>query len=311
MRAVILLLIAFVAPVFAQEQLTAEAWLDNMSQALHQKQFKASIIELEADQIRPIIYMHGVVNNTEVAFLEHLNGLKRNAVRVGDTVTYLEHEQQVYSIHADRIPGIMPDAFAGNTAELVDGYQLVLGGRSRLAGRVGQMVRLMPKDEYRFAVVVWIDTESYLPLRYDIITQDNKLLEQLMVVELFIADETPSLLEDAFKQTWPAAMSPSEREDGQNWQFDWLPAGFKVIVRDSHRLFNSKEAVEYVALTDGISSISVYVARIGEAPLPEELITRDGIAMATRQVANQYEVVAIGKVPKATLVRIADSIRLQ
>ncbi|MCH1925414.1 MucB/RseB C-terminal domain-containing protein [Shewanella sp. C32] len=311
MRAVILSFIFLVVPAFAQEQLTAKAWLENMSQALHQKQFKLSVIQLQADEIRPIIYMHGVVDNTEVAFLEHLNGPKKNAIRVGNTVTYLEHEQQAYSIRANRIPGVLPEALAGDINELEAGYQFVVGGRTRLAGRVGQMIRFMPRDDYRYQAAVWIDMETYLPLRYDVITQDNKLLEQVLAIELFDFDEPPSLIKEAYKQPWPEAMSPSERQDGQNWQFDWLPAGFKVIVRDYHRLFNSSQAVEYVALTDGLSNISVYIARKGDTSLPDELITRNGIAMVTRDAGKQVEVVAIGKVPKSALERIAESIKLK
>lgn len=311
MRAVILSLLLFVFPALAQEQLTAKAWLEHMSQALHQKQFKTSVIQLQADEIRPIMYLHGKVNDTEVAFLEHLNGPKKNAVRVGDTVTYLEHEQQAYSIHATRIPGMFPAALAGNIDELEQGYQLVLGGRTRIAGRVGQMIRLMPRDDYRFQAAVWVDMDSYLPLRFDVITQDNKLLEQVLTIELFELTETPQLLQDAYSQQWPAAMSPSDRQDGQNWQFDWLPAGFKVIVRDYHRLFNSSQPVEYVALTDGLSNISVYVARKGDTALPDELITRNGIAMVTREVGKKVEVVAIGKVPKSALERIAEGIKLK
>ncbi|MGP1782873.1 MucB/RseB C-terminal domain-containing protein, partial [Shewanella frigidimarina] len=81
-------------------------------------------------------------------------------------------------------------------------------------------------------------------------------------------------------------------------------------VKDQHRLIGSKEAVEYIAISDGLANISVYVAKAGEAPLPEELVTRNGLSLATERVGNA-EVVAVGKVPAETLSRIAKSIMLQ
>ncbi|MDF0533740.1 MucB/RseB C-terminal domain-containing protein [Shewanella yunxiaonensis] len=309
MRLILLAFLAFALPAFAQEQLTAKAWLDNMSQALREKQFKISLIQLQADNIRPLIYLHGIVEGKEVAFLEHLNGPVKNAVRVGNTVTFIEHDQPAYSMTANRIQGVIPAAFAGDVAELEKGYQIVLGGRARIAGRTGQMIRLVPNDEYRYAFQVWIDVDTYLPLRYDMLSQDKQLLEQLLVIELLETKTPAPILEDAYKQKWPPVMNTAEREDGQNWQFDWLPPGFKVIVRDHHRLIGSHEPVEYIALTDGLSNISVYVARSGQAPIPEELMTRNGISMASERVGN-LEVVAVGKVPTQTLVRIASGLRL-
>lgn len=310
MRLILLALLALGLPAMAQEDMPAKVWLDKMSQALKEKEFKASIIQLQADHIRPLVYIHGKVNNQEVAFLEYLNGPPKNAVRVGNRVTFIEHDQPAYSIVSNHLQGVWPAAFSSKMSELEVGYQFVLGGRTRIAGRPGQMVRLLPNDEYRYGFHVWLDMETYLPLRYDMLTQDKQLLEQIMVIELFEFKDPPPILEEAFKQEWPAVIDQAERQDGQNWQFSWLPAGFKVVVRDHHHLIGSHEAVEYIALTDGLANISVYVARAGLSPLPEELITRNGVSLVAEKVGNA-EVVAVGKVPVETLSRIAKSLRLE
>lgn len=147
MRLILLVLAAMVFPVAAEgipeEEMSAKAWLESMSQALQTKQYKSSIIQLQADHIRPLVYLHGTVNDKEVAFLEYLNGPPKNAVRVADTVTFIEHDQPAYSINAPRIQGIWPTIFATDVASLERGYQFVLGGRSRIAGRPGQMIRIM------------------------------------------------------------------------------------------------------------------------------------------------------------------------
>ncbi|BDM63624.1 sigma-E factor regulatory protein RseB [Shewanella sp. NFH-SH190041] len=309
MRLILLALLAVVFPAMAQEELSAKAWLEHMSQALQQKQFKVSMIHLQADHIRPLVYLHGKVDGQDVAFLEDLNGPPKNAVRIGHTVTFLEHDQPAYSVRSDRIQGVWPPALAGNITALESGYEFVLGGRSRIAGRPGQMVRIMPKDGSRYIHQVWIDMESFLPLKYDLLTQDKQLIEQVMAVELVVLPEAPALLKEALHQDWPAVMNTAERGDGRNWHFSWLPDGFKVTVRDHHRLIGSHEAVEYVALSDGLANASVYIARASDTPLPEEVITRNGLSLVT-EINGNAEIVVMGKLPPETLRRIARSLRL-
>jgi len=310
LRLILLGLLFLNFPVMAQEAISAKAWLENMSQALREQEFKISLIQLQADHIRPLVYIHGKIADQEVAFLEHLNGPPKNAVRVGQTVTFIEHDQPAYSVAAKRIQGLFPPAFADDFSALESGYQFVLGGRTRLAGRPGQLVRIIPNDNYRYGYQVWLDMETSLPLRYDMLTQDKQLLEQILVVELLVLDEVPAILHEAYKQDWPAVVSQSERDAGDNWKFKWLPAGFEVLVKDSHRLMGSDESVEYIALSDGIANISVYVARAGDAQMPEELVTRNGLSLVTERVGNA-EVVAVGKVPTETLARVAKSITIE
>ncbi|MCL1094636.1 MucB/RseB C-terminal domain-containing protein [Shewanella kaireitica] len=310
MRLILLAILAMSFPAMAREDMPAKAWLENMSQALREQEFKISLIQIQADHIRPLVYIHGKVQDQEVAFLEHLNGPPKNAVRVGNTVTFIEHDQPAYSVHAKRIQGVIPAAFADDISNLEAGYQFVLGGRSRIAGRPGQLVRIIPNDDNRYGYQVWLDMDTFLPLRFDMINNDKQLLEQLMVVELLVLEEVPSILIEAHKQEWPAVMAQSERAAGEDWKFGWLPKGFKVLVKDQHRLIGSKEAVEYIAISDGLASISVYVAKAGDSPLPDELVTRNGLSLATERVGNA-EVVAVGKVPAETLSRIAQSIMLQ
>ncbi|MFT5234799.1 MAG: sigma-E factor negative regulatory protein RseB [Shewanella sp.] len=310
MRLFLLALLVLHFPAMAQEDMSAKAWLDKMSQALRDKEYKISLIQLQADHIRPLVYIHGKIEDQEVAFLEHLNGPPKNAVRVGDTVTFIEHDQPAYSVNANRIQGILPAAFAGDIAALESGYTFLLGGRSRLAGRPSQLVRIMPVDDFRYGYQVWLDLDTYLPLRYDMLTQDKQLLEQVLVVELMVLDDAPAILNEAYNQKWPEVVTQPTRDAGDNWKFKWLPEGFKVLVKDSHRLMGSHEAVEYISLSDGIANISVYVARAGDAKMPEELVTRNGLSLATERIGNA-EVVAVGKVPAETLSRIAKSITIE
>ncbi|MGB0893656.1 MAG: MucB/RseB C-terminal domain-containing protein [Parashewanella sp.] len=310
MRFIILLLSAVVFPVFAQDEWSASAWLEKMSQALRNEQFKASMIQIEANHIRPLVYLHGNVENQEVAFLEYLNGPTQKMVRVGNQVTFLSHEQTAYSVFSPRIEGLWPAVFSDDPHKLSESYQFVLGGRARIAGRSGQLVRLIPVDKYRYGYQLWLDMQNYLPLRFETISNDKVLLEQLMTIEMLELNNTPKVLVDAAKRDWPEATSLIERKEGKNWQFNWLPKGFEVVMRDHHQLLGSTKRVEYIALTDGIANISVYVGSADETDLPDELTSRNGLSVITTQKGNA-EIVVVGKAPAETLNHIANNISLK
>ncbi|WP_095505036.1 MucB/RseB C-terminal domain-containing protein [Paraferrimonas sedimenticola] len=289
------------------KETTAEVWLERMSQALNNNQFKASMVHLQSNQVRPLIYIHGQTDKQQIAFMDHLNGPYKSAVRVGQVVTYLEQDQPPYSVNASRIPGLFPAVFAQELERLNQGYEFVLGGRNRIAARTAQLVRVVARDEHRFSYMVWLDTETALPLRLDMLAGEQ-LLERLMVIELSMMDEPAGILLEAARRDWPAVIeTPSVATDSQ-WHFGWLPAGFEETVRDQHRLFGANEAVEYASLTDGLVQISVYLSVAGQVDLPEHVTHNNGTAIASARHGD-LEVVAIGKVPADTLHRIALSIR--
>ena len=280
-----------------------------MSQALQQTQFKASMIKVQADHIRPLVYLHGVVDDQEVAFLEYLNGPPQKAVRVGKQVTFLENDQVPYSINANRIDGLWPQVFAGNISRISSSYQFILGGRNRIAGRPGQLIRILPNDNFRYSYQLWLDMDNYLPLRFDTISHNKHLLEQLMVIEMGVLDHTPEVLQEAAKHNWPVAAEQQPHKSNMNWKFNWLPEGFNVTVRDHHTLYGSHQPVEYIGISDGLANISVYVARAGTTELPEALNARNGLSVVTNKVGDA-EVVVIGQVPTETLSNIAKSLTL-
>lgn len=305
-----LVFIGLAFSVQAQETMSAKNWLEHMSQALRQEQFKVSAICIQGENITPIIYLHGKFNDHEVAFWERLNGPQKNRVRVNDTVTYLEHNQPAYSIQSNRIQGIWPAALSEPITDLENGYKFVLGGRSRIAGRLAQLVRLIPQDGTRYSHQVWIDIESYLPLRYDLVNQEKQPIEQVMVLELYLLQSPPHLLEQVAKQNWPEVMNRPGEQTTKNWQFLWLPQGFKLMLEDHHHLIGSGESVDYIGLSDGLVGISVYVSKAPKNPLPKELLTRNGLSFVS-SVRDGYEVVAMGKIPLPTLARIANSLQLE
>lgn len=291
----------------AQEAVSAQAWLERMATALNTQQFQLSLVQLQRDQIRALRYLHGVVDGQEVAYLDHLNGPAKSVVRVGQQVIYLEHDVAPYSVAASRIRGWLPPAFASDISRLVPHYQFVLAGRNRVAGRTAQLIRVVPDDSFRYQYRVWLDLETALPLRVDLLDTENNLLEQVLVIELHRFEAPLPILSELKQQTWPDIVLPPHQEDAPRWQFGWLPHGFEVAHYDRHLLLGLNEPVEYLSLSDGLAEISVYIGRVGQIELPTHLTTTNGLALASA-IHGDVEVVAVGKLPVETLSNVASNL---
>ncbi|ADN74937.1 sigma E regulatory protein, MucB/RseB [Ferrimonas balearica DSM 9799] len=291
----------------AQEAVSAQAWLERMASALNTQPFQLSFVQLQRDQIRALRYLHGVVDGEEVAYLDHLNGPAKSVVRVGEQVTYLEHDVAPYSVAAARIRGWLPPVFGGQIERLVPHYQFVLAGRNRVAGRTAQLIRVVPNDSFRYQYRVWLDLETALPLRVDLLDTDNNLLEQLLVIELHKFDQPLPALAELKGRKWPDVVLPPHQKDTPRWQFGWLPHGFEMTHYDRHMLLGLNEPVEYLSLSDGLAELSVYIGRVGQVELPTHLTTTNGLALATA-IHGDVEVVVVGKMPVDTLSNVANNI---
>ncbi|TKB55543.1 MucB/RseB [Ferrimonas aestuarii] len=294
-------------PAHAVDDNSPISWLRKMQTALNESQFQYSLIHLQMDHIRPLRYLHGVVDGKEVAYLEHLNGPRKNVVRVNNQVTYLEHEVKPYSVQSERISGFIPPAFGTGVERFTPFYQLALVGKDRVAGRSAQVLRIVSTDRFRYSYQVWLDVDTGLPLRIDTANAEGHLLEQYMVVELMLFEKPVPVIAELAKQKWPPILVPAQPSDKQQWRFGWLPKGFEVTHVDQHRLLGINEPVQYLSLSDGLTDMSVYIGLVGPSELPSDISVGNGLSLASARHGD-VEVVAVGKLPKETLANVAGSI---
>ncbi len=285
----------------------ARQWLQRMATSLTETHFQFSMMQMQRDQSQPLRYTHGVVDGQQVALLETLNGPLSSVVRVGSTVVFLEYGNQPYSVASDRIPDLWPGAFAGNLGVFDNHYQFVLAGRNRIAGRPVQIVRVMALDAYRYQYQLWLDQESALPLRMDLLDANNNLLEKLLVIESHLFAEPLPILSELQAQQWPSILVPPANNVNERWRFGWLPEGFVLRHYDKHRLLGLNEPIEYLSLTDGLSDFSVYIGRAGRVTLPKNIVAGNGLGLASA-IHGDFEVVVVGKMPAEALTNVAENL---
>lgn len=298
---------SLLASLSSYAEKTPMQWLKGMEQAHQQLNFKLPLIHLERDHVQTYAFEHGQVDGEEIVYIASLSGPVRHSYRIDDLVTYVEPETKPYSINAKKIVGPSPMKFVGKLEQIKRNYSITALGKGRIAGRICQLIRLKSKDTHRFNYILWLDQQSSVVLRYDLFDLENNLLEQVQAVGLNISEQ-PSENLIKLKNARRIDASATTPSGEQRWRLSWTPPGYTQQSRDNHRLMITAQNVDYMLLSDGLSDVSIYVAKAGELPLPEKELTKNGISMANHRQGN-VDVTVVGRIPYDTALQISRSVK--
>ncbi len=314
MSVVLLLSISFsanatIAPQPVEPE-NAKFWLKRLSNSLRTLNFTTSFVVVKNNQAEPYHWFHGVdQQNIELEILAILNGPRRDILRKGEVVSYIEPDLAPYSVVSQHISGPIPRVFSGDVDILSSSYEFISVGRSRVLGRAAQLIRIVSKDQHRFGYWLWLDQETGLLLKIALITRKGQLLEQVQFTHLDITDILPESLVQLQSAKLPDVIEVPSYQHKANfaWQVQWLPAGFEVVKTNRHHLVATKQPVEFMLYNDGLVDVSVYVAASQDKQRAVEYVM-DGATVVLNQVVNGIEISVVGKIPFTTAKAIADSV---
>ncbi|WP_339725189.1 MucB/RseB C-terminal domain-containing protein [uncultured Paraglaciecola sp.] len=291
---------------------SAQAWLVKMSNAVKSLNYTVSFILLKPGvDSQPYLWRHGVnEDGLEMEQLNLLNGPGREVVRIGNKVSYFEPNVPPYSLQSSIINGPLPSEFFQRPEKLLSGYEFIMVGRSRISGRAAQQIRIISRDKSRFGLNVWLDQETGLLLKMNLIGEDAQLLEQIQVTGLQVTKDPDPFFAKIEPGMLPEVVSFSPRSAiNSPWMINYLPKGMAIVKRDLRRLSGSGEVVEYIMLSDGLIDISVYMQeRVDNKPQSNLVGTVQTDTLLTIE-HGELNVTIIGKLPAATANAIAKSIQ--
>ena len=90
----------------------------------------------------------------------------------------------------------------------------------------------------RYSYIVWLDAETKLPMRVDLLDRDGETLEQFRVVSFNVGDKVSISRETLAKASLPTQLSVPEGGDKANfnWAPIWLPQGVSEVSSSQRRL---------------------------------------------------------------------------
>lgn len=289
----------------------AQAWLAKMSNAVKSLNYTVSFVLLvPGSDSQPYLWRHGVnEDGLEMEQLNLLNGPGREVVRIGNKVSYFEPNVPPYSLYSSIINGPLPSEFLQQPEKVMSGYEFIMVGRSRIAGRASQQIRIISKDKSRFGLNVWLDQETGLLLKMNMLGQNAQLLEQIQVTDLQITKEPAPFFAKIEPEILPEVVSFSpSTEFSSEWTIGYIPKGMVIVKRDFLRLSGSGVVVEYIMLSDGLIDVSIYLQeRDNNTPHSNLVGTVQSDTLLTIE-HGELNVTVIGRLPATTANAIAKSI---
>ncbi|WP_140921391.1 sigma-E factor regulatory protein RseB [Limnobaculum xujianqingii] len=287
-----------------------EVLLQQMTSASQTLSYEFSYVNVSKVGIESLQYRHSIQNGKPLVQLINMDGPQREAILRGIEVSYFEPGMEPFSIRGDHIVDSLPSLVFADIDRLEQYYDFVPVGRSRIANRICDVVRVVPRDGLRYSYVVWLDTETKLPLRTDLLDRDGDTLEQFRVVAFSDGDSVKAKMADFSMPVMPPLLAvPPGDKLTMSWSVGWLPQGFSESSRSRHTVSDAKSSVvESRLYSDGLFSFSLNVSPSSYQGQTSEHSLRQGRRTIHTETRNNVEITVIGELPPATAKRVATSV---
>lgn len=293
----------------------AAAWLDRMSFAVQNLNYRGEFVHSRGDDSQTLAIVHRVDGGEVQERLWSLDGPVREILRDNRVVTCILADQKTVVVEQRADASLSGPAFPSLTPELERFYNFVAHEKNqRIAGRPTHVLDVRPRDPYRFGYRLWLDVETSLPLRSDLVTGDGDRIEQLYFIHVSFPEQIPAedlepkLSAEGYSQFKRAASSAETRHSEiPEWVIGDLPRGFRMA-RVQHRPgIKPGVEVEHLVFTDGLASVSVFIEELPEDEKP--MVGLADTASVYGTVYGRYQITVMGDVPPRSLRRIARSAR--
>ena len=192
-------------------------------------------------------------------------------------------------------------------------YTLDLRKGTRLLGRDVRVLDIKPRDSYRYGYRMWLDEQTAMPLRSEVVNGEGKAVEAIHFTRLEVSDRISSReLEPAVDTSGFQWVRSGKRSDprvvGGGWQVRRVPPGFRLVATRVQVVPGVPVPVHHLIFSDGFASVSVFIEPgPAKGPAPPESATVGSANAFSTQVGG-HVVTAVGEVPAATVRDIAQSL---
>jgi sigma-E factor negative regulatory protein RseB len=292
-------------------------WLQRMTTAAQKVSYSGVFVYRNGVRSETSRIVHLASNGNQIEKLEVLDGSPREVIRHNDEVRcYLPDSRQVIVEQRSTrrgFPALLPVSLAG----LSDHYQIRKGAIERVAGLESQIIRMEPRDVWRYGRQLWMDVGSGLLLKADIFNAQGESLESMAFTDLRIgepvsAEAVKSRYASDAKGTWQLrqARLRDMRDDGP-WQFRVELPGFRkqASMRRSMGHDPGDLSMLHWIFSDGLVAMSVFISPLRQSEdAGEEGLQTLGALSVMKRIVDGHQVVVMGDLPPAAVKHFAEGI---
>jgi len=300
----------------ASESLDPRSMLDRMSTAMSQMNYQGTFVYVQGDDVETMRITHVSDRRGVRERLVTISGPPREILRDSTGIRWVLAEDS--SVFEDQgynrsfFPELPVDQYGLTEVS----YSFHVGDDARIAGHKARNLKVKPRDKYRYGYSLWLEENSGLLLKWELIGSDEKPLAKLMFTDINFGSEVdvrelrPSSQLQKFKTV--ESRLPSGRGHAKaapTWTPDSVPPGF---VMTSHRIFGEGDQgiYEHLVYSDGLAAVSVYVESINPESDLKTGLSRMGTTHAFSRSTEDMLITVVGDVPELTVKFIGDSVKI-
>ncbi len=243
-----------------------------------------------------------------------LDGASREVLSQGSNLVIYNAKNEKIVIEKKRGQNMFPAMLPLNFDAIKENYTVHLSTHERVADRQAQILFLEPKDRLRYSYKFWIDDEYGLLLKSVRFNQRSEIIESIGFNRLSLLNSvaldwfTPRI--DS-KKNYVMADEPVILPDGKlsvTWEIKELPAGYRKVDQIVRMVPGKPYPVMHMIFSDGLASVSLFIEPTNKSGKTKVALASSGYTSFYAAVNNGYLVTAVGEVPEATVVQIANAV---
>jgi sigma-E factor negative regulatory protein RseB len=305
----VLLALAVSQPVLAEEDLWAA--MQKTASAARELNYQGLFVYHNGAIIRSVQITHINEGGREFTRNVVLDGRPREVFSEGDDIVIFNAKNDKVVIEKRRGQNLFPAMLPTQLYPLRQNYKLKFVGQERVAGRLAQVIDMIPNDNLRYQYRVWSDAEYGLLLKMSMLDIEGHTLEQIGFNQLaMLHTKNLDWFQPKIDATKPYVMDDTTDlthvED--NLVIPNLPAGYKKIDQIRLRVPGKTTSVQQFIFSDGLASVSLFVEPVVKGMPPRIGKKTMGSTNVYAHVLNGYQLVVVGEVPAQTVEQIAQQV---
>jgi len=303
--------------------------LKRMSEADQNQNYQGIFILRKADNLSTLRVTHGVDDDGEWESLESLNGEAKKMLRHNNRVITVFPNRKRVAIRQHNKNFSLHQQLPANIEQLESYYSIERLADDRIANHEALVISLTPKDKYRYGYHYWIDKNTGMLLRCDLLSvEKNSIVEQMMFTSLdYLADAPEQLIDlkqfESLKQIVPEQSANAVQLKQQteiSWKVADLPKGF-MLTQNTMRFSRPEQLrqsqqiqtkpipdLQHMVYSDGLASVSIFIEKNRGKKAHLSGSSTQGAVNAFGNAKGDYYITVVGEVPEQTVQAMAQSI---
>ena len=305
---------AVAAPGVAVEPQEVREWLTRIHNAASQRNFQGTFVISSPGAMTSARISHFYDGTDQFERIEPLDGRARQVLRHNSVVHTVWPFDKVTLIEQRDVLNSFPSLLQDADDRVADFYDVNRQPAERVAGHDANVLMLKPRDDFRYGYRLWMDKQSGLLLRAEILNAMGETLETSAFsdVDIGVRSQPDMVLLPMRKLAGYRVVKPQltpTRLEAEGWRLRKMVPGFRQLscirrpldmLAPTDQKSTSNQLIQAV-FSDGITNVSLFIEPYNEDRHPRPTITVVGATQTLMSRQGDFWITVVGDVPRVTL----------